>query len=180
MKETFAPKKQQAGSVLAISLIVLLVLSLIVLGVNRDVVLQEKMTSAFRESALVFQAAEAGLSEVERELLTLNDLSIFTNSNGFYLTGNSPDNYFDQSIWEGNATAEINLDYSDVEVRYFVEYVGVESIDGTSNSPVLSNLYGAPETGSASAIYRITVRSKANNGGAEKILSSYFSAGFSS
>lgn len=179
MNKMCAPKNQ-SGSVLVISLIVLLVLSLIVLGLNRDVVLQEKMTAAFRESAVVFQAAEAGLSQVERELTTLRDLSRFTNNNGFYLTGNSPDNYFDGSIWESNSTAEIELNYSELTVKYFVEYVGVELNDGSAETPVLSSLYGAPETGTSSAIYRIVVRSKSNNGGSEKILSSYFSAGFSS
>lgn len=60
---------QQQGSVLLISLGLLVVLTLMTFAVSNSVLLQEKMASANRDDALALQVAETALRDAEREAL---------------------------------------------------------------------------------------------------------------
>jgi type IV pilus assembly protein PilX len=62
--------KQQAGSVLIVSLVILLVLTLLGLSGMSNTVMQERMAGNMQESMSAFQAAEAGLRAGEQDAQT--------------------------------------------------------------------------------------------------------------
>lgn len=64
------PTFKQQGSVLLISLGLLVVLTLITFTVSNSVLLQEKMTSSNRDDALALQVAETALRDAERKAST--------------------------------------------------------------------------------------------------------------
>jgi type IV pilus assembly protein PilX len=68
--KSFAPGKQR-GAVMAVSLLLLLVLTVLALTASQSTVLQERMAGNARDVDLAFQAAEAGLRDAE---VTLADL----------------------------------------------------------------------------------------------------------
>jgi type IV pilus assembly protein PilX len=68
--KSFAPGKQR-GAVMAVSLLLLLVLTVLALTASQSTVLQERMAGNARDVDLAFQAAEAGLRDAE---MTLSEL----------------------------------------------------------------------------------------------------------
>lgn len=77
MKFFFAPKKQ-AGAVLIISLIILLVITLMGLAGMQTTSLQEKMASNMRDQNIAFQAAESVLRDAEADILSSGRVSGLT------------------------------------------------------------------------------------------------------
>lgn len=73
----------QSGSVLVISLIILLVVSLLAVGGMQGTIMQERMSANMHDRELAFQAAEAGLREAEAMLLS-NPPDAITNTDGVY------------------------------------------------------------------------------------------------
>lgn len=65
----------ERGSVLVISLVILLVLTLIGIGGMSTTIMQEKMVGNARERETAFQAAEAALRDAEEEIRTTIDLT---------------------------------------------------------------------------------------------------------
>ena len=64
------------GSVLVISLIILLVLTLLGIGGMNTTIMQEKMVGNARERERAFQAAEAALRDAEEDVQANIDLSM--------------------------------------------------------------------------------------------------------
>jgi len=64
--QTFRKFQKQSGSVLVISLVVMLVLTILGVSGMKSSVLEEKMAGNMRDSQLAFQAAEATLREAEQ------------------------------------------------------------------------------------------------------------------
>jgi type IV pilus assembly protein PilX len=76
-------RPRQQGSVLLVSLIMLLLLTLVAVGGMQGTILQERMTGNLRDRDLAFQAAEAALREAEGFIRT-NPNKIYDNNNGYY------------------------------------------------------------------------------------------------
>jgi len=75
--------KRQAGAILIISLIMLLLLTIIGLASIRGTSLQERMANNYRDSELAMQAAEAGLRKGEQDVVALfmaNNLGVLETS----------------------------------------------------------------------------------------------------
>lgn len=77
----FAPRRRQHGISLAVSLILLVVITLVALANMRGVVLQNKMSAGTYDRSLSFQAAEAALREAEGRAATVNPASLPASSN---------------------------------------------------------------------------------------------------
>jgi type IV pilus assembly protein PilX len=172
--------QQQNGAVLVVSLIILLVLTVVVLSANRGVVIQERMTSAIRESTMVFQAAESGLVHAEQQILLINtkaDLDGKIGTAGFYDEGAGPVNYLDKAgLWEAQGTT---LDAPNVgsgyTAKYFIENLGQIKTEATDNVTLAGEGLAAnspPEvTGYA---FRIVVRAQGADGTPVRLVSGYF------
>lgn len=108
---------KQSGSVLIISLIILVAMTLIGITAMRTTVLEEKMAGNMRNKEVAFQAAEATLRAAERYIQN-NVISTvaFDNdgSDGLY-------NHDDVRIWENiNWTDVDSIQYSDFDSTYNV------------------------------------------------------------
>lgn len=168
----------QRGAVLIISLIVLTVLTIVVLSANRSVVIQERMTSAIRESNLTFQAAESGLREAEIFINGLGDLGGFSDAgvDGFYNQNSGPADYSDPAIWDPGLSQLATETVPGYETRYFIERLGQFEIGGIAPDISLRNDYSRPEVETSTEVFRVIVRSVGPNGQPIRILAGYFSA----
>lgn len=105
-------KSQQQGSVLLISLALLLVLTLMTFTISNSVLLQEKMTTSNRDDALAMQVAESALRDAEllTNTFTMAEYTAAGNQglyNGMcdysdsscYLNSLVEDDMFDDSYW---------------------------------------------------------------------------------
>ena len=133
---------KQDGSVLIVSLIILVAMTLIGITAMRTTVLEEKMAGNMRNKEIAFQAAEATLRAAERYIQN-NVISTvsFDNdgSDGLY-------NNDDVRIWENiNWTDADSLEYSDFDSsfnvasppRFVVQHL---STTGDSNKVVVDNI----------------------------------------
>jgi Tfp pilus assembly protein PilX len=66
------PKQRQTGSILLISLMLLIVLTILTFTVTQTALLQEKMTGNDQDVVLAFQVAEAAISEAENQIRGMN------------------------------------------------------------------------------------------------------------
>ncbi|WP_317932998.1 PilX N-terminal domain-containing pilus assembly protein [Halioxenophilus sp. WMMB6] len=175
-KQSFNPGNQ-SGAVLIISLVVLLVLTVIVMSANRGVVVQERMTSAIRETNLAFQTAETALVEAEAFLDTISDLSDFsdTGANGLYTEGNGPADYTAVAAWTDSLTREANGMMDGYSAQYYIENLGEFTLAGLAKDISLSNDYNQPDVKPVAEVFRIVVRSVGPNGLTQQIIAGYYS-----
>jgi type IV pilus assembly protein PilX len=160
MKKEYVPAKKQAGAVLAISLIMLLLLTLIGTSGMSVTSLEEKMAGNMRDRNLAFQAAESALVAGEEEIAIKGFPTITCPSTpdaGWYssLDRNCDGTKETTQIWDNAATwtsdsnsikfnndnnsSSIDLVALKANPRYIIEYMG-------------------PCSASCSKRYRITAR----------------------
>jgi type IV pilus assembly protein PilX len=138
------PIGRQKGSVLLVSLIMLLLLTLIAVGGMQGTILQERMTGNLRDRDLAFQAAEAGLRDAENFLEGGPGVN-FNNANGFYDVNNA-----NRPDWNTRNTDDRSgaKDYTGAfkgvadQPKYFIEEIatlqpaGTETETGVALPPV--------------------------------------------
>lgn len=100
-------KKQEAGVVLVVALLLLLVLTLIGVAASRGTILEQRMAGNQQDFQLDFQAAEAGLVDCE-DFLNQVALPPFTDTNGRYqgdagVPGHVWDDW-DKADWQSSKT----------------------------------------------------------------------------
>ncbi|GAA6167532.1 pilus assembly PilX family protein [Sessilibacter corallicola] len=168
----------QRGAVLIISLVVLTVLTIVVLSANRGVVIQERMTSAIRESNVAFQSAESGLVEAELFIETIPGIAIFSDvgANGLYTQNNGPADYSDPAVWDPGITRLAAETAPGYETRYFIENLGAFAIGGIAQDISLNNDYSQPEIDTVAEVFRVVVRTVGPNGQPVRIIAGYYSA----
>lgn len=125
--------RKQCGSVLAIALIFLLLMTLIGVTAMRTSTMQERMAGNMRDRNLAFQAAEMALREGERFLSGNVVLVDFDNTGGLYQpAGDSQVNRWLDIDWlvDGNSRAT-SAGLSDVarQPRYIVEELAAGSTE---------------------------------------------------
>lgn len=105
-------KNKQDGSVLLISLMLLIVLTLMTFTISNSVLLQEKMTTSNRDDTLALQVAESALRDAEVLANTFAETEFTSTGNqglydgqctwsdaGCYLNTLSNENMFDDAYW---------------------------------------------------------------------------------
>lgn len=170
---------RQNGAVLIVSLIILLVLTVVVLSANRGVVIQERMTSAIRESTMVFQAAESGLVHAEQQILLINtkaDLDSKIGTIGFYDEGAGPANYLDKAgLWQAQGTT-LNAPAvgSGYTAQYFIENLGQIQTDAAQNVTLATEVTANSPPEVTGYAFRIVVRAQGVDGTPVRLVSGYF------
>lgn len=132
---------RQRGSVLLVSLIMLLLITLVAVGGMQGTILQERMTGNLRDRDLAFQSAEAALREAEQTIDNDPDTEAFTdNQNGFYEVNNDnrPDWQTRANLDNGSGFIEYGGDIPGVAVqpRYFIERLGIEEPPLNASDPI--------------------------------------------
>ncbi|BFM08990.1 pilus assembly PilX family protein [Halioxenophilus aromaticivorans] len=176
-----ASPSSQSGAVLAVSLVILLVLTVVVMSANSNVIMQERMTSAIRETNLVFQVAESALVEAENFIDTL-DAAGFANFNsmgtgGLYSEGDGPGDYLADSTWDtaGNKLRAAESIVDNYQAWYFIESMGQVSMIGGMQDVSMQNDYSFPHDSPMADVFRVVVRAVGPNGVTEQIIAGYYS-----
>jgi type IV pilus assembly protein PilX len=183
----------QRGAVLAVSLILLLVITLVVISGGREVLMQEKMLEAHRDGVLSLAAAEAGLKEAALIIDTGIDNALWSDSGtgGYYSKGNGPNDMFtvdENGDWQGGSyiTSTVNYaggDDTEQNAQFYFEQlgayvsgsgsastgsgdIGMGSYDATVNSG--NNLAGAQ------TLVRVVVRATGRSGQSDRIVTGLF------
>lgn len=189
--------KVQGGAVLAVSLILLLVITLVVISGGREVLMQEKMLEAHRDGHLSLAAAEAGLREAEDIIAAgISDEDWGTKS-GYYSKGSGPLDPFmvlpdddDNSVWQGGNYFEAAVNYAggDNEGQNALLYIeqlgpyGLGVSDGSDSGGDMSmrsydfstdDGAGAGAAGTKSVV-KVVSRAMGRSGNSERILVAYF------
>lgn len=153
--------KHQRGSILIVSLMILVVLTMIGVSSMSTSSLQERMAGNFRDRQIAFQAAETALAYAEEFARNnINSASIFNNTNGLYATYSGPTNLsaFNDSWWTtANSIAlPTTIEQVRTQPRYTIEYRGdIGESEGTS---INVGGYGVTAGGGLIANFRVTVR----------------------
>ena len=165
--------KKQNGSVLIISLLILVAMTLIGVTAMRTTVMEEKMTSNMRDMELAFQAAEAALIDGEAVMESLVTNSSFDGTGGRYSAADADPDFYDTATWsDSNSFAYSGtLDYVENQPRIIMKYVG--QIEGDSGSLKTSG-YGARRASTVSN-FRVTSRGTGAAGDTTRVmLQSYY------
>jgi type IV pilus assembly protein PilX len=135
----------QRGSVLLVSLIMLLLLTLVAVAGMQGTILQERMTGNLRDRDLAFQAAEAALREAEAFIRTNpTPTTIYDNDGGLYQinNANTPD-WRTRNTSAGNGAITYGGNFPGVaaQPQYYIEEIstvqpaGTETEAGTAAPP---------------------------------------------
>ena len=163
--------RKQCGSVLAIALIFLLLMTLIGVTSMRTTTMQERMAGNVRDRNLAFQAAEVALREGESFLSGSVIVGPFDNTGGLYQpAGADEKNRWNDIDWlvDGNSLATGSaLDDVARQPRYIVEEMAAGSTDIPASVEA-----DAPLT--ETRVYRVTAMGWGGNINTQVMLQSRF------
>ncbi|MEQ6341543.1 MAG: PilX N-terminal domain-containing pilus assembly protein [Gammaproteobacteria bacterium] len=168
----------QRGSVLIVSMLMLLVLTIIGITAMGTSTLEEKMAGNSRDQNLAFQAAEAGLRDAEAYVEGMAAVAAFNGTGGLYNTSTAlaPDIY-SNATWTGGASIAYRgsaIPGVNTQPRYIVEFV---STTGKTN-PELESCYGCATGEGMVTNVRITARGTGGSDNATVILQEYYGKRF--
>ncbi len=168
MKQLSLNIKQQQGAVLAISLIILLALTLIGLASLQATSLDGKIAGNLRELNIAMQSSESALREAEAFINGLSNTAAF-GSNGLYHIGDAPDE-FANSTWSGNFSIVTTGDVGVAQKpRYFIELAGIVNSDSDN---IGLRAYGSSDV--PITMFRIVSRGTGGTGSAQIILEEFY------
>ena len=179
-RDNLTSPRLQNGAVLAVSLLILVVLTIIGISSMVTTSLEEKMSGNFRDRQIAFNVAETTLAYAENFANNnINSASIFDDTNGFYAAYNGPGlhNSFDTATWwTGTNSVElpgsVSIGTVAARPRFTIEYRGeVGEEEGTS---INIGGYGESTGGGAIESFRITVRAVGLTNNSVVILQSYY------
>lgn len=169
--------KNQRGSILIISLMILVVLTMIGVSSMSTTSLQERMAGNFRDRQIAFQAAEMTLAYAEEFAKdSINSASIFNNTNGYYTQYNGPTNLtaFDSTWWTGTNCQVLPTTIDQVRTQpcFIIEYRG--DIGETEGTSINLSGYGESSGGGAISNFRVTARATGLSDNTQVILQSNY------
>jgi len=169
-------KTHQRGSVLIISLIIMLVLTIVGVSGMKTSLLEEKMAGNLRDSQLAFQAAEATLKQAE-QYIEENVVSI----NNFDNDGS--DGFYDKSTerpWESiNWDNTDSIEYSNFDASYSINtpprFIVQHLVSQKSNIDELNlDNYGQGSGAGRIEMFLITARATGSSGNSVVMLQSTY------
>jgi len=173
--------RKQQGAALAVSLIILLVMTLLVLSSAQNVVMQERMTSAVRDTHVSLAVAEAGISEAENDIETLANTGSFTGAtgaNGYFGIGNVPKNFFVEVDWNDSSKWQTSTPIDGVSAQYIIAHLGTINVPEEDLSGINVLGYGQTVGGGEVEAFQIVSRAIGKSGGAERMVMSYYGKKF--
>lgn len=164
--------KYQSGAALVVSLIILVAMTMLGITSMKGSVTELAMAGNLRESALTFQAAEAGLSAAEAILAAGNDPVNLLDENAV------DPNYLNDTTWDNAAlTNEATASLANISTnpRYIVKFLGQWDPDKNVSS-LDPGFSGYGQTSSAQKIdyFRSTARGFGQTGNTFRTVQSFF------
>ena len=166
-------KNKQQGAVLAVSLIILLVVTILSVQGIQSTLMQEKMTAAVRDGHVALEATEAGLVDAEAYIETLVSTVGFYDdgAGGLYTNGNGPlpAEAFTDGVWASGITKTADA-IDGITPQYFIEELGVI----TSEAEGVTLETGYARGGGNITGFKVVSRASGNNSNTKRIVVSYY------
>ena len=167
--------KKQSGAVLVITLVFLLIMTVVVMSSSSSSIMQEKMTSAVKDSSIALERAEAALREAE-EYIKSTDVDVIQTAGFYFAPNNAPDPFLPET-WasENNPPASA----ANGNASYFIEEIGPYfSSGGPTDGPQVQIGDVTQEIASSgSTSFRVVARGAVTSGTqvqAQRILVIYY------
>ena len=162
---------QQHGAALIVSMIILVAMTLLGVTSMKGSSTELIMAGNLRESALTFQAAEAGLSAAETVLQTGTD------PDNLLLEAEADPDYLSNLTWEGDNVTKTQLTLANITTspRYITKYLGEwnPDLDVDKSNPGFSG-YGHVSNARRVAYFRITARGFGQSGKTFRTVQSFY------
>ena len=180
MNMKYSNRKQQRGVALVVSLIILVSLTMLGLTSIQRTTNDLSMAGNQRETGLMFQAAEVGLTAAENYIENVStSVADFDNPGDGLITVPATDtsytnpDYFDEATWSASSTQLLTSLEVKEQPRYMIEYLG----ERCNNCPALLAIgggYGGQPAGERVDIYRSTARGVGLTGNFARYVQSYW------
>jgi len=157
--------KRQQGATLAVTLLLLFVITLLGVSAMQVTHMQEKMSTNLHDKELSFNAAESALAAGEAWLMSLSTEPAVVASCATFPCVRQPFENLDFTVqtngwWQTNAAAySSSLTNVNTPPRYFIEFL--QSVDVTGSNPVVTEVY-----------YQVTARGSGSSDDSASILQS--------
>lgn len=128
--------RKQRGAVLAVSLMILLVMTMIGISGMRGTVLQERMASNTKDRNQAFQAAESAMRDAETYIESIVTTGSFDGSSGLFGETQTEPDFLAPDTWTDNSLSveATNLPGSYSPPRYFIRQFGkITGVQGAMN-----------------------------------------------
>lgn len=167
-------RQRQRGAVMAVSLILLLVVTLLAVNSMQGTLLEEKMTGNSQDRNLAFQSAESAVREAEVSVESIASMGGFDGNAGRFGLTNAEPEYSAAATWT-DTTQHVEADEafgSYEEPQYFIKHF--TTVIGTEGALNMSG-YGDNKGSGDVTIFRITARATGGNSdSAEVILRTHY------
>jgi type IV pilus assembly protein PilX len=168
----------QQGAALAVSLFMLLILTLIGVSGMRGTILQERMASNTRDRSISFQAAESAVRDAEAFLETIVTTGGFNGTAGLFADTQAAPDFLAASTWSSDANSVVasTVSGSYAAPRYFIKQTAI--LAGTQGAMNLKGYANNKGTGDVTT-FHITARGiGGSTDSSEVILRSYYGRKF--
>lgn len=178
----FITKTHERGSVLIVSLMILLVLTLIGVTALGTSTLEEKMAGNSQDQSLAFQAAEAAMNQATTVARNAVSITLFNNTNGLYDLAGPPvtadRNVNDPATWTGSNSATVTAAIPGIAspARYIMEIITKEPPPASSAALCIG--FHCPLPPGPFVNIRITVRATGGTDNAVVMLQGHFGRQF--
>jgi len=176
--------QSQSGMTLVFSLIILATLTVISLSSMQGSRTEMSMAGNLRESAMAFNAAEAGLRAAESYVETSISKTAYSDPATGLFSKSDPDPDYSQydTTWKAAATQDasiatsVTLPHVYQQPRFIVKYLG----DRSQNAPALVNIggYGSSQPGKTISNFRVTAMGVGQTTNSRRFVQSYFGKEF--
>ncbi|MGH8501584.1 MAG: pilus assembly PilX family protein [Gammaproteobacteria bacterium] len=165
--------KRQRGAALAVSLVILLVMTMLGVAGMRMTTLEERMAGNTLDRQRAFEAAEATLLAAEAYLTAqVASTNVFDNDGSDGLYDNSEPNLSQSLAWNDSDSRAYTGDVgTKSSPRFVIQHYGTVAADADQTN--LDN-YGQGTGAGAIGLFRITARSTGGSGNAPVVLQSTY------
>ena len=141
--------KHQRGAILAISLVLLIILTLVGVTAMRMTITEEKMAGNMRDRSLAFQAAEAAIRDAEAFINGTASVAVFNGNGGLLGEANAEPDYFNTNTWTGTNSrvftdGATTIPGVSAQPRFVIKYMGERNtgfVDLSSPPPPTASLF---------------------------------------
>lgn len=167
-KKLSCPHRQR-GAVLAVTLIILLVVTLLTVGNMQGSLLQEKMAGNTNDRNVAFQAAESALREGEVFLENIVSLGDFDGAAGLFGRTDAEPVFYQSGTWSNSANHVVAAtDLGTYEPpRYFIK--NMTTVTGAEGALNMSG-YGDNKGSGDVTIFRITARATGTSADSAEVI----------
>ena len=162
-------RHRQRGAVLAVTLMILLVVTLLTVSNMQSSVLEEKMAGNNSDRNVAFQAAESGLREAEVFVENIVSLGDFQGGAGLFGRTDDEPSFYNSGTWSDAAyhvVAETDLG-SYERPRYFIK--NMTTVQGSTGALNMSGYGDNKGTGDVT-IFRVTVRATGTSADSAEVI----------